>query len=97
MIGRVLSKLRRHRRDLGLLPVSPFMRVTAPGRGFHSGGTFPMRDTPGELESDLLGRPHGLRRVHVVDATVLPSVPATTITLSVMANAHRIGSADEPS
>jgi hypothetical protein len=26
-----------------------------------------------------------------VDATVLPDAPATTITLSVMANAHRIG------
>jgi hypothetical protein len=31
-----------------------------------------------------------LRRVHLVDASVLPSVPATTITLGVMANAHRI-------
>jgi choline dehydrogenase-like flavoprotein len=29
--------------------------------------------------------------VHAVDATVLPSIPATTITLTVMANAHRIG------
>jgi choline dehydrogenase-like flavoprotein len=27
-----------------------------------------------------------------VDASVLPDVPATTITFSVMANAHRIGS-----
>jgi hypothetical protein len=27
----------------------------------------------------------------VVDATIFPSIPATTITLSVMANAHRIG------
>jgi hypothetical protein len=26
-----------------------------------------------------------------VDASALPSVPATTITFSVMANAHRIG------
>ena len=40
---------------------------------------------------DPLGRPQGWSRVHAVDASVLPSVPATTITFSVMANAHRIG------
>ena len=50
-----------------------------------------MREKPGAFESDCLGRPHGWTRVHAVDATVLPSVPATTITFSVMANAHRIG------
>ena len=50
-----------------------------------------MREKPGAFESDRLGRPHGWSRVHAVDATVLPSVPATTITFSVMANAHRIG------
>jgi choline dehydrogenase-like flavoprotein len=50
-----------------------------------------MRENPQQFESDCLGRPHGWTRVHVVDATVLPSVPATTITLSTMANAHRIG------
>ena len=49
-----------------------------------------MSERPGELESDLLGRPAGFRRVHVVDASVLPSLPATTITLSLMANAQRI-------
>jgi choline dehydrogenase-like flavoprotein len=29
----------------------------------------------------------------VVDSSVLPSIPATTITFTVMANAHRIGQA----
>jgi choline dehydrogenase-like flavoprotein len=51
-----------------------------------------MRDKPSGLESDVLGRPAGLQRVFVVDASVLPSIPATTITLPVMANAHRIAS-----
>jgi choline dehydrogenase-like flavoprotein len=73
-------------------PVSPSLRVGEPGRGFHSGGTFPMRDVPAELESDRQGRPYGFERVHLVDASVFPSLPATTITLTVMANAHRIGS-----
>ena len=50
-----------------------------------------MREQPGPFESDTLGRPQGWNRVHAVDATVLPSIPGTTITFSVMANAHRIG------
>ena len=31
-------------------------------------------------------------RIHLVDGAVFPSVPATTFTLTVMANAHRIAS-----
>ncbi len=45
---------------------------------------------PRVLETDRLGRPQGLSCVHVVDASVLPSIPATTITYAVMANAHPI-------
>ena len=67
------------------------VQIAEPGRGFHSGGSFPMRATPKELETDTLGRPYGFARIHAVDATVFPSIPATTITFSAMANAHRIG------
>jgi choline dehydrogenase-like flavoprotein len=49
-----------------------------------------MRREPGDFESDVLGRPHGFDRVHIVDATTFPTIPATTITFSVMANAYRI-------
>jgi choline dehydrogenase-like flavoprotein len=92
-LHRVVAKLARHARDLGALPLWPLLQVAPPGRGFHSGGTFPMRATPGPFQSDVLGRPHGFERVHAVDSSVLPSIPSTTITFSVMANAHRIGSA----
>ena len=51
-----------------------------------------MRKKPTKFECDVLGRPTGWERVHAVDATVLPSIAATTITLTVMANAHRIAS-----
>jgi len=87
----VLAKLRSLRRELGFVPVGRMLQVWPLGKGFHAGGSLPMRERPGELETDLLGRPDGLRRVHLVDATVLPTVPAQTITLPVMANAHRIG------
>ena len=40
--------------------------------------------------TDVLGRPGTWRRIHVLDGAVFPDVPATTFTLTVMANAHRI-------
>lgn len=75
---------------LGGLPVVPAMQFAEPGRSYHSGGTFPMCRSPGRLETDVLGQFPGLPGVHFVDASVFPSIPATTITLTVMANAHRI-------
>ena len=92
-----LAALRRRlwseRGAMKAAPISPMLRAGLPGRGFHTGGTFPMRANPGPFEVDVLGRPHGFERVHVIDASVFPSLPATTITLSVMANAHRIATA----
>jgi choline dehydrogenase-like flavoprotein len=93
MIRRVTRKLARNARHLRGIPLSPMTHIPDAGRGYHTGGTFPMRTTPtSPSETDLLGRPKGLSRTHLIDSSVLPSIPATTITLSVMANAHRIGS-----
>ncbi|TAL05850.1 MAG: NAD-dependent epimerase/dehydratase family protein [Verrucomicrobia bacterium] len=90
IVRRVAGKLLRNWRRLGAIPLTPMLKIAEPGRSFHSGGSFPMCATPGAMQTDLLGRPFGWQRVHAVDATVLPSVPATTITFTVMANAHRI-------
>ncbi len=38
------------------LPVVPAMQFAEPGRSYHSGGTFPMRRSPGRLETDVLGQ-----------------------------------------
>jgi len=90
-VRRVVAELLKHSRALGGMVVLPMVKIMEPGRGFHSGGSLPMRAAPGEFESDTLGRPRGWSRLHIVDASVLPSIPATTITFPVMANAHRIG------
>ena len=52
-----------------------------------------MRESPGQWQTDVYGRPGGRGRMFVVDAAVFPSLPATTIALTIMANAHRIGAA----
>jgi len=51
-----------------------------------------MSRAPEKGETDDLGRLSGWSRIHIVDASVLPAIPASTITFSVMANAHRIAS-----
>ena len=91
IIKKILREMLKNARRLGGLVIPPMLQIAEPGRGFHNGGSLPMRSQPGEFESDVLGRPSGWSRLHVVDASVLPSIPATTITFSVMANAHRIG------
>lgn len=94
-VERARGRLARVAMAAGLAPLLPLSRLGAPGSSFHCGGTFPMRTSPTGLECDSLGRPAGMKRTHLVDASGFPSIPATTITLSVMANAHRIGSLAE--
>jgi len=88
-------KLLRHTWDLGFVAAAPALHITAPGRSFHTGGAFPMSNRPGDADarSDVLGRPAGWRRIHLVDASVFPTIPANTITYTAMANAHRIAAA----
>ena len=86
----VVRKLRAQRKYLRGIPAIGSLDL--PGGGNHTGGTFPMRSAPQELETDPVGRPHGLKRVHLVDSSVFPSLSAATITLTTMANAHRIAS-----
>ena len=90
-VQKVVRWLLRAFRDLRTLVLTPQLQVWESGRGNHLGGTFPMARRPHGLQSDVLGRPGGLERVHFVDGAVLPTIPATTVTFSIMANAHRIG------
>lgn len=91
-VSRLAVKLLKLTSTTGLMPLVPFLQMGKPGRGFHSGGSFPMSTRPGAQQTDTLGRPAGFKRIHAVDSTVLPTIAATTITFTVMANAWRIGS-----
>lgn len=89
---KLYAKMLKNRKHFKAVPSPVMAKLFKPGMGNHSGGTFPMRKNPSNFESDTLGRPCGFNRVHVVDSTVFPSIPGTTITLTIMANAHRIAS-----
>lgn len=83
--------------DFGCLFLAPLLRLAAAGGGNHLGGSFPMRSSAAQsgLSTDILGRPYGCTRIHLVDSSVFPSIPGTTIGLLTMANADRIAT-DSP-
>ena len=90
-LRQVLGKVSAAAPALDLWPALPALSLAKPGKSYHWGSTFPHSATPGRTySSDVLGRVGPWRRVHVIDAAVFPNVPATTFTLTVMANAHRI-------
>lgn len=91
-IARVKARIAKAARMAGLLPLTPLLRPGTLGSSFHCGGSFPMRDRPSPGETDRSGLLRGQKRTYIVDASVLPAIPAPTITFSVMANAHRIAS-----
>jgi len=89
-LKRFQHRLMRSLGPAGLVPLGPLSETAPAGGGYHYGGSAPMRSRPAFGETDTLGRPGGAGRVHVVDASCFPSVPAGSITLTAMANAHRI-------
>jgi choline dehydrogenase-like flavoprotein len=66
------------------------IKFSNPGSGTHCGSSFPMKERPGRMDSDVLGRPFGWSKTFVVDSSVLPSIPGATLAFSVMSNAYRI-------
>ncbi len=76
---------------LGIVPVVPMVTMSPPGKSYHFGGSFPHSENPmAGRESDLMGRIDPWSNIHLIDASVFPTVSATTFTLTIMANAHRI-------
>jgi choline dehydrogenase-like flavoprotein len=64
--------------------------VSPAAKSYHFGGSFPHSASRAGLGTDRLGRLDRWENIHLVDASVFPNVPATTFTLTIMANAHRI-------
>jgi choline dehydrogenase-like flavoprotein len=90
VLRKVLAGLRGAAGALRGLVVPGLTHVSPPGKSYHVGASLPMRQSPGELECDRLGRPGGLSRTHVIDASCFTTIPAVNLTLTVMANAYRI-------
>ena len=72
-------------RKLGLITFSRFLVLGLPGDGVHTGGWLVSSE-----KCDDLGSPIAQKGVHVIDSSVLPSIPDGPITFTIMANAVRI-------
>ncbi len=77
---------------LDLWPVVPMVSVSAAAKSYHFGAAFPHEAARTATTTDRIGRLAAWDNIHLVDASVFPEVPATTFTLTIMANAHRIAS-----
>ncbi|TIU64569.1 MAG: hypothetical protein E5W30_02350 [Mesorhizobium sp.] len=92
MLPDVIKRIRRAAPYLDLWPITPRMLWSGGAKSYHFGGSFPHAGEPdsGTATTDRLGRLVRWDRVHLIDGSVFPNVPATTFTLTVMANSHRI-------
>ncbi|TPJ28705.1 GMC family oxidoreductase [Mesorhizobium sp. B2-8-3] len=92
MLPDVIKRIRRAAPYLDLWPVTPQMLWSGGAKSYHFGGSFPHAREPdcGRATTDRLGRLARWDRIHLIDGSVFPNVPATTFTLTVMANSHRI-------
>jgi choline dehydrogenase-like flavoprotein len=87
----VTARLRHIWRRLGAWPL-PGATLATPGMDAHFGGVFPMGGQ-GPGATNTHGELRVAPRLHIVDGSVLPTVPAKSTTLTIMANADRIGRA----
>lgn len=86
---KVHAFIRKAMLPFGVVPPGA-LSLVPPGRSFHGGGSFPMGGSHSVFSSDPLGRPGGLKRVHIVDSASFPSIPSSTMSFSIMANADRV-------
>ncbi|MCD4527780.1 MULTISPECIES: GMC oxidoreductase [Pseudomonas] len=87
------ARLRRIYWRLGALLMPMSFTVAKPGTDIHYAGTLPMHARPEVGQTDSLGEVAGLPGVHVVDGACLPILTEKSHTLTIMANADRIGRA----
>lgn len=83
--------LRRSLRRYRVLLAPRTFRLSPPGDDIHYAGTIPMRESPKANETRTSGEVAGLPGVYVADSSSFPSLPPKLPTLTVMANADRIG------
>lgn len=85
-----LSRLGRGLRRLGALRLPGSTSILEPGADAHYAGTLPMGG-PGPAATTADGELVGVPGLFVADGAALPTLPATHPTLTIMANADRIG------
>lgn len=90
-IDRLKRQITRAFWRIGALAIPSSFSALAPGEEVRHSGTFPMSRSPGPGQVDPSGELHGRPGLHIVDLSIFPSMSAKHHTLTMMANADRIG------
>ncbi|MFZ1960496.1 MAG: GMC oxidoreductase [Methylovirgula sp.] len=85
-----LKQLQRSVFWLGAIPVPGSATFLQPGADAHYGGTLPMNGE-GPVFTSARGELNGCPGLFIADGAALPRLPSTHPTLTIMANADRIG------
>ncbi len=92
LMRKVALQLKREYWRLGALLLPKSFTVGSPGGDIHYAGTLPMVKSRTSLtHTNSQGELHGLRGIHVVDGACLSTLSEKSHTLTIMANADRIG------
>jgi choline dehydrogenase-like flavoprotein len=86
---RVKRRVRRFMRQLGCRTFGFWNSTRNMGASIHYAGTIPMSSTPAPHTVNPIGNSHDFPNLWIVDASVFPSLPAKSLTLTTMANAVR--------
>lgn len=91
LMAQACKKLRKAYWSMGAVLLPGSFTVGHPGGDIHYSGTLPMRYNPVIGETSSTGEVKGMGGVYVADGACLPTLPAKSHTLTIMANADRIG------
>ena len=76
---------------LGARIIPGSIKTLEPGEDMRYSGTIPMHRSPGPGMVNRFGELFGAPELYIVDMSIFPSMPAKHHTLTMMANADRIG------
>ena len=91
LMNQAQKKIRKTYARLGAILLPRTFMIGQPGGDIHYVGTLPMKNLPSIGETSSTGEVKGLDGIYVVDGACLPFLTEKSHTLTIMANADRIG------
>jgi choline dehydrogenase-like flavoprotein len=86
-----LYELKKIFNKINYFPLTMLAKSSIESISYHQGCTMPMKLLPSnDMDTDTLGRPKKFKNLHIIDSSIFPSLPATTIGTLAMVNAFRI-------
>src|SRR3989344_1139410 len=84
---KVFKNIKKQLHLLGLFPLKTIVDYTTS----HYAGGIPYQQKPGKISSDINGKLHQAKRIYIADSSTWRALPAKAPTLTIMANASRVG------